>query len=354
MATDSLPQGPLLTGKVPPQLLAQLLDSLGADAPDDLILGPGIGHDAAVVAAAGPNGEDSYFVLASDPITLGGHRPGWHAVHVNANDVACLGADPRWFLLTVLAPPGTDATELDALLRDVTNACREIGATLVGGHTEITDAVQRLVLSGTMIGVFPAPGGAERLIRSDGARRGDALIQIGPIAIEGTALLASDAESRLSAAGLTDAELAVARDLLRDPGISVLPAAGAVRALPGLHALHDPTEGGLATAALELAEAAGLSIELQAGAILRHPLTDRVAAALDLDPLGLLASGALLAAVHAEHAPDLLRQLDNAGAQAAQIGSLRASNQPAILVANGATRPLPRFERDELVRVLAP
>ncbi len=354
MATDSVPQGPLPTGKVPPQLLAQLLDLLGTDSSDDLILGPGVGRDAAVVASRGPNGDDTYFVLASDPITLAGYRPGWHAVHVNTNDVACLGADPHWFLLTVLGPPGTEAAALDALMRDVRDACRQVGATLVGGHTEVTDAVQRLVLSGTMIGVFPGGGGAGRLIRSDAAREGDALIQIGPIAIEGTALLASAVGSRLSAAGLTDAELAAARDLLAEPGISVLPAATAVRGLPGLHALHDPTEGGLATAAFELAAAAGLSLELQADAILRHPLTDRVAAALDLDPLGLLASGALLAAVDADQAPALLRQLHNSGARAAQIGSLRASNQPAILVANGATRSLPRFERDELVRVLAP
>ncbi len=354
MASNAFPQGPLPTGKVPPQLLVRLLNLAGTDCPDDLIVGPGIGRDAAVVAAPGSNGEDTHFILASDPITLSDHRPGWHAVHVNANDVACLGADPRWFLLTVLAPPGTEATALDALIRDVNEACRETGATLVGGHTEVTTAVQRLVLSGTMIGVLPGPDGVKRLIRSDGAQRDDALIQIGPIAIEGTALLASDADSRLSAAGLSDGELIAARELLRNPGISVLRAATAARAQPGLHALHDPTEGGLATAALELAEAAGLSVELHSGAILRHPLTDRVSAALDLDPLGLLASGALLAAVEPQHVPAMLRQLDNVGVRAAQIGSLRASNRPAILAANGTTRSLPRFERDELVRILAP
>ena len=347
MASDSLTDGPLPTGKLAPELLAQLLSALDANAPDDLVLGPGIGRDAAVVASG--SGDDC-FVLASDPITFAGPRPGWEAVHVNANDVACLGADPRWFLVTVLAAPGTEAADLETLLRDVQDACREVGATLVGGHTEVTNAVQRLVLSGTMVGLTTAG----QLIRSDGAREGDALIQIGPIAIEGTALLASDAAPLLKAAGLTDAELAAARDLLIDPGISVLPAALTVRSLPGLHAMHDPTEGGIATAAIELAEAAGLSVELQAGPLLRHPLTDRVTAALDLDPLGLLASGTLLAAVDAEQASAVLRQLHNSGEQAARIGSLRGPRQPAILVSNGATRSLPRFPRDEVVRVLAP
>ena len=283
-------------GKLPPELLERMLGAPGAT-PDGLVLGPGPGRDAAVVQL-----DDRYLVLAADPISFPTPRPGWYAVHVNANDVACLGADPRWFLCTALAPPGSDASAFDALFDDLQAACRQTRATLVGGHTEITDAVDRLVLSGTMIGEMAVAD----LVRSDGACEGDALIQVGPIAIEATAVLAVELRERLLEAGLDDGELTQAGALLDNPGISVLPAARALRGLPGLHAMHDPTEGGIATAAAELATAANLSPRLDGDAVLRHPLTERLAAVLDLDPLGLLASGTLLAAIDPEAAAQIL------------------------------------------------
>jgi hydrogenase expression/formation protein HypE len=332
------------TGKVPPELLSRLLTGTDVEVPD-LVLGPRLGRDAAVVQFA-----DGYAVLASDPVTFPTARPGWYVVHVNANDVACLGAEPRWFLATILVPPTTDETELEAIFHHLRAACTEVGATLAGGHTEVSDAVTRPVVAGTMIGEVPP----QRLHLAQGARSGDALIQIGAIAIEGTALLAIEIPDRLRAAGLSSRELEQAQALLVDPGISVLPMARAIWPLPGLHALHDPTEGGIATACWELAEGAGLGITLESEAMVVHPLSQRVCAALEVDALGLLASGTLLAAVEAETAAEAVRELNNSGHSAAVIGHLGEPAQPAILVADGATRALPRFWRDEVARILAP
>ena len=331
-------------GKLPPEMLELLLGTTGAT-PDGLVLGPGPGRDAAVVQV-----DDRYLVLAADPISFPTPRPGWYAVHVNANDVACLGADPRWFLATVLLPPSTPEPELESLFDDLRSACAEVGAFLVGGHTEITDAVHHPVLAGAMIGEAPR----DRLFLSGAGRPGDLILQLGPIAIEGTAILATEAAPALRAAGLDDAELTAAAALLDDPGISVLPAARALWLLPGLRSLHDPTEGGIATAAWELADASGLGLRLEHAAIRRHPLTDRIATALEIDSLGLLASGSLLAVFDPTEAANAVRDLHNSSHEAAIVGELSGSGRQAILSEDGATRVLPRFQRDELTRVLAP
>lgn len=331
------------TGKLPPELLARLLGD--APRPPGLLQGPGPGRDAAVVDLGG-----RYAVLAADPVSFAAQRPGWYAVHVNANDVACLGADPRWFLATVIVPPTAQGDDLTTLFADLHAASADVGAVLAGGHTEVSDAVAHPLIAGTMIGEAP-PG---RLFPSDGARPGDALLQIGPIAIEGTALLAREATGALRDAGMSPADIDAAAALLFEPGISVLAAARVAWTTPGLHALHDPTEGGIATAAWELAQAAGLGVTLDREAILRHPLTDAVATACDADWLGLLASGALLAAVAPAHASQALAHLHKRGHAAALVGALGQPGQPAILRVDGASRPLPRFWRDEVARVLAP
>ena len=379
-------------GKLDPALLDALLQALSSsgldaapqhDAPlreAEITLGPGPGRDAAVVRLP-----DRYLVLAADPVTFaesaGGVAPAADAavVHVNANDVVCLGADPRWFLATILVPPETEEAQLRSLFQAIDTACRQVGATLVGGHTEVTDAVTRPVVAGTMIGDAPL----DRLYASSDVRPGDDLIQIGPVAIEGTALLAGAVPGVLREAGLSAAEITQAVALAADPGISVVPAARAAWGAPGLHSLHDPTEGGIATACREMAghtsaghtfsghesispEAPGagrLAVEIDDQALRVHPLTARIAAALSLDWRGLLASGALLAAVDSAHSGAFLQRLNSAGHAAARIGRFTAAQAPdasgsdretAILRGPEGTRALPRFARDEALRVLTP
>src|SRR6185437_13945483 len=112
---------------------------------------------------------------AADPITFPTPRPGWYAVHVNANDVAARGATPRWFLATLLLPPTATAAGARALLDEIAAACAEVGATLVGGHTEITATVGAPVVAGCMLGTVP-PG---PLRRTGGGRVGDDLLLTG-------------------------------------------------------------------------------------------------------------------------------------------------------------------------------
>ncbi len=297
---------------------------LGDAQAEGVIQGPGIGRDAAIVEWGG-----RALVATSDPITFVDADAGRLAVTVNANDILAVGAEPEWLLATILAPVGANAEQITELIGELQSACDDRSIALVGGHTEVTDAVNRIIVSCTLIGSAPLG----QIIKSDGARDGDVLIQAGAAAVEGTAILGHP-------------------ELLDEPGISIAAAARALRGVEGVHAMHDVTEGGIATAALELADAAGIGVELQADEIVWLSETIKVCAARGLDPLGLLGSGTLLAAVDPAVVGLALSALDDAGVDAAVIGTV-AAGIPATLDDGGRKRALPRFGRDEALRALA-
>lgn len=334
----------MLPGKLPPDTLARLLAQVPHRDPRVLI-GPGIGRDAAVI----DNGGAKLLVAKADPITFATGQIGRYAVHVNANDIACMGATPAWFLATVFLPDGAEPAMADAIFQQITDGCAELNIELVGGHTEVTYRLDRPIVSGAMLGEV----GRDRLVRAENARPGDAVIMTRGIAIEGTAVLAREAPEALAAAGVSAKDIKRAQRLIADPGISVvreaMAACGAVR----VHAMHDPTEGGLATALHELAEACGTGLQVYAKAIEVLSVTRTICEALGLDPLGLLASGALLLAVADPDCEAALRAVRDAGAPACRIGSLLPAKDGVIMMADKQSRPVPRFARDEVARFLS-
>lgn len=321
-------------------MLASLLARLPADDPR-VRVGPRVGEDAAVIEMG-----DRLLVAKTDPITFATDVVGWYAVHVNANDIATMGAEPRWFMATALLPERTEERAVEAIFDQIAEACRGLGVIAVGGHTEITLDLARPILIGCMLGETTP----DRLVTSAGARPGDVVILAGPIAVEGTALLAREAGGALCARGLGEAALEEARGLLFRPGISVVAAAQAACGAGGVTALHDPTEGGLATGLLELALASGVGLEIEADAVPALPLTREVCAALGLDPLGLIASGSLLIAAKAAAADGVLRALADAGVSAACIGRVVGPEHGLLLLERGRARPIPRFAQDEVAR----
>jgi hydrogenase expression/formation protein HypE len=331
---------PYPLGKLPTEHLARLLARYAPIDPR-VIVGPGVGRDAAVIDVS-----DRYLVAKTDPITFATDEIGRYAVHVNANDVACTGAAPRWFLATLLLPEShTPPALADAIFDQIADACRELGVALVGGHTEITYGLDRPIVVGCMLGeVLP-----EKLVRPEGARPGDALLITKGIAVEGTAIIAREGVNRLS--GLNGAFLERCRGFLHDPGISVARDASVATAAGKVHAMHDPTEGGLATGLWELAEAAAVGLEVDETAIPILPETRILCGQMGLDPLGLIASGALLLAVKPEDAGAILYALREAGIAAAHIGRVAEKEQGAVLRGETSERPLPRFVRDEIARL---
>ena len=328
------------TGKLPQAELLRLLTPFQTTDPR-VILGPALGHDAAVVDFG-----DRYVATKSDPITFATEEIGWYVVHINANDIACVGATPRWFIVTLLLPPGKTTPALaEQIFMQLQAACSEVGAALIGGHTEITHGLDRPIAVGTMLGEV-AP---ERLVRSDGACPGDRLLLTKGIAIEGSAILARELAPQLRARVTADV-LARAAGFLHTPGISVVREAQLLAALEGVHAMHDPTEGGVATGIQELVGAAGWGAVIERAALPILPETAALCCALDLNPLGLIASGALLAAVAPEALPRALETLRAAGIPAAEIGAVTEAPGVFLRDADGVM-PLPRFDRDELAHL---
>lgn len=325
------------------KLDAALLDELLARFPvadPQVVVGPRVGEDVAVIDLG-----NCYLLAKTDPITFATDQIGWYAVHVNANDIATAGAAPRWFLATLLLPAGqTTADTVSAIFDQIADACRELQIALVGGHTEITYELNRPILAGQMLAVVDK----DRLVTTAGAQVGDEVILTKGVAVEGTALIAREKGESLRAAGLAPELLERASQFLFQPGISVVRDALVAVEAGGVHAMHDPTEGGVATGLHEVADAAGVGLRVERERIPILPECRALCAPFGLDPLGLLASGALLITAAPAATPAIQAALRRAGIRSAVIGCLRPPEEGRVLVEDGRERPLPRFDQDEI------
>jgi hydrogenase maturation factor len=330
-------------GKLPSELLGQLIGRYVRRDPSVLI-GPGVGRDAAAIRIG-----DRALVVKTDPITFVTADIGRYLVNVNANDIACMGATPRWLLVTALLPEKSTTPQLaEEIFASLAGAADQLGILLVGGHSEITLGIDRPILIGQLIGEA-AP---DQLLDIATAQPGDAVLLCSGIAIEGTSILAREARDRLGALPADLIERAA--DLLQSPGLSVLPAALALRSSgAAIRGLHDPTEGGLMTALAELCEATNLGIEVDEASIHVLPETRAVCDALGLDAYGLIASGALLAVLAPDGIEAALSAVREAGIACEHIGTLLADPSSRTLRRAGERIPLPAFAVDEIARIFA-
>jgi len=333
MALNFLP-----VGKLPPDILATLL----ANAPSQdsrLIIGPGIGLDCAVIDMG-----TTLLTLKSDPITFATDEIGWYAVQVNANDIATSGAVPRWFLVTLLLPQERTSQEmLEAITQQLFNACRELGIVLVGGHTEVTADLLRPIIVGTMIGEVEKT----KLITPRGAQPGNRLLLTKGVPIEGTAILAREFSDRLINI-LTQDELNTAANFLYDPGISVLHDTRLALVAGTVTAMHDPTEGGLACALWELAQACQYQILFDPKVVPIPSISARICHTLNIDPLSAIASGALLLTCPPEDASSIQVALQAEGIACTDIGSIAEGPTSVRQLTVTGYEPFPYPERDAI------
>jgi hydrogenase maturation factor len=341
MATNLAPRS-LPVGKLPAEALAALLARLPATDPRVLI-GARPGEDAAVVAIG-----DRCLVVTTDPVTFVRDRVGWYAVHVNANDVAVLGAAPQWFFAVLLLPEGrTNLALVSEIFDDVRETCAAVGASLCGGHTEITAGLERPIVVGQMIGEVSA----ERLVRKEHLRVGDQVLLTQGVAIEGTAILAREKRAALEgrvAAALLDR----AQQMLFTPGISVVEAARIATSAGEVHAMHDPTEGGLVSGLVELAHAASAGLRIEPERIHVFPETRAISEAFGVDPLRLIASGALLVGAPPADIAPIRHALAARGIPSSVIGEVVSAGQGIRMRQQDQWVEIVPPERDELARVL--
>jgi len=173
------------------------------------------------------------------------------------------------------------------------------------------------------------------------------------VPLEGAAILARECGDEAKRRGVGADVIGRARDFLRRPGISVLPEAElACRAAP-VHAMHDPTEGGLVTACWELAQAGEVGVRVNREQI---PVLDEGRAlceAFGLDPLGTIASGSLLLAADPDDAGAILGAWRGAGIAGAAIGKVTPAAAGVTLASGAIARPMPSFPQDEISKIFA-
>jgi hydrogenase expression/formation protein HypE len=331
------------------KLRAAALSSLFAAHPvkdPRVVVGPRVGEDAAVLDMG-----DRYLIATTDPITFATDEIAWYALCVNANDVAVRGAKPRWFLATLLLPEGatTDAS-VSALFDQLAEACDELDIALVGGHTEVTHGLDRPVIVGTMLGEVAK----DKLVTTGGAQVGDAVILTKGVPIEGAAIIARARGAELIARGMRRSVIERAKRFLRTPGLSVLPEAEIACELAQVHAMHDPTEGGVATALVELADAANVGLRIDRDRITIVPEGAELCRAVGLDPLGTIASGALLLTLAPGEAGIVIHALARESIDCHYIGQVVPREEGVTLVDGNRREPIPVFSEDEITKLFAP
>lgn len=297
----------------------------------DVLLGADIGEDCAALDFGG-----EACVMSTDPITGASANIGTLAVHISANDVASSGARPTAMLITMLIPPHLTLGDIERVCADMAKTADELDIDIIGGHTEVTDAVSRIVISTTVFGRIAS----DKLIRSSGAQPGDDIVMTKYAAIEGTYIISNDHMDKLDGV-LSEGELDEARRLIGS--LSVLDE-GMIGAACGVSAMHDVTEGGVLGAVHELCDASGCGCLLYRDDISVLGATRKICDTLNLDVYRLIGSGSML--ITTPDSAALLKALSQSGINAAVIGRMSAEGRNVM--SNGVTETLLPPGKDEL------
>ncbi|KAB3529609.1 AIR synthase [Alkaliphilus pronyensis] len=324
-------------GKLPTSLLKEVVFSELTNRSEEVLVRPSTGEDCAVLDF------DKYVcVLSTDPITGAVEDIGKLAVHISCNDVASNGLQPIGIMLTILAPTNTTKEDIRQVMVDANKAATSIGVEIIGGHTEITDAVNRMVISTTAIGKQLK----SKMILTKGAKAGDIVVMTKHAAIEGASIIAKDYYHRLKGK-MNDTQINNA--IAFSDQLSVVKE-GVIAGEFGVNSMHDATEGGVLGALWELAEASKLGIEVDIERIPIKAETKAICEIMDINPYRLISSGVMIITVDEEKAQDLIEILEKEGVEATRIGKILKENR--LIKQAGKTTNMEEPDTDELYKVI--
>lgn len=323
-------------GKLPePVLIRSVLREIGHRR-DEVLVGPGVGQDCASVEI----GPGEVFVLSSDPITGTVKEMGSHSVYVTANDLAASGAEPLGIMLTIMLPEETEEAQLKEMMRGVEKACEILHMEVMGGHTEITRAVNQPLISLTGVGKMKK----EDLITTSGIKPGQDLVVTKWIGLEATSMIAKEREKEL----LNRFSLAFMEEAKNlDQHLSVLPEAR-IAAASGASAMHDVTEGGIFGALWEMGSGGGVGLTIDLRSIPIRQETVEICEEFGLNPYQIMSSGSLLVAI--DDGEELVSKLQQEGINASVVGKTTAGKD-RILRNRGEVRYLDKPQPDELYKI---
>ena len=324
-------------GKVPENVLKRsILKQIKTKRPEVLV-GAQVGEDCAIIGLE----PDEVMVLSTDPITGTTKEMGRWAVMISANDIASSGAEVIGVLVCAMLPPRIREIKIREMMQEIETCCQELNIQCVGGHTEITDAVNRPVLTITGIGKVKK----DKMLPTKGAKPGQDIVVTKWIGLEGSAILAKEREAELAEVFpkyLVDEakEYSQYLSILKEAAIAVK---------SNVSAMHDITEGGVFGALWEMAESAGVGLSIELKKIPIKQATVEICNYFDVNPYELMSSGSLMIA--ADNGYDLVRVLGESGIHAAVIGKVTEGNDR--VVSNGEeTRFLEPPKVDELYKAL--
>ncbi|OAI18823.1 hydrogenase expression/formation protein HypE [Methylomonas lenta] len=273
-----------------------------------------------------------------EPLEFPGGNIGSLAVHGTINDLAVSGAIPLYLTLNAFIEEGLEVALLDRVLESMAQACRESNVSVVAGDTKVLRRGQGggIYFATTGIGIRPS----HLKLGMQQIRPGDAILLSGSVGDHGTAVLLAREQFGLSGE-------------LNSDSASVLPICQALTELAGLRFMRDPTRGGLATVAHEMANATQASVRLIETQI---PVLDPVRMVCEIlgyDPMYLASEGRVVAVIDPATSDTAIEKLHALGyTDAAIIGHVEVGRAQVILQTEiGGERILQELEDDPLPRI---
>lgn len=303
----------------------------------EVLIRPAVGEDCAAVDFG-----EEVLIISTDPITGTASEVGKLAVNINLNDIASNGVAPFGLMLTVLAPVGTSLEEIEMVMSQAAIEAEKNQVEIMGGHTEITDAVNRIVVSAVAIGKQPK----SELIKTSDIAVDDVIIMTKTVGLEGTGIIAFEKEAELTTQ-FGPEMVADAKKLLDQTSVVK---EGVLAGKFKIHGMHDVTEGGLLGAIWELCDASGLGCIIDTASIPIQSSTALICDHYDIDPLRLISSGSLIIIACEETAEILLKKFDEEGVDAQVIGKI--IDDACLIDDEGELFEIPPPEGDALYDVL--
>ncbi|MBU3090831.1 AIR synthase family protein [Clostridium sp. CF011] len=314
--------------------LKQIIDNNKSVVRGDVRIRSGIGEDCSVI-----NFGEYECVVSTDPITGADKNMGKLAVHINCNDIASCGVEPVGILVTILVPPTATIEDIKNIMSEIDEETKKLNVEILGGHTEVTEAVNKIIVSCTAIG----KGKAQGAVATSGAKIGDEIVVTKLLCMEGTSIIVNDHLDRIQGV-LTPKEIEIAKDYISS--ISVVNE-GRIAGEFGVNSMHDITEGGVLGALWEVAEASNLGFKAYSDKMPISDITYKICERLNIDPLKFISSGSMLITVAS--GKELVDKLNSNGVQATVIGKMTASR--GILVKDETCKDVLPPTRDELFSI---
>lgn len=323
-------------GKIPNSILKEIVLGKLNNNRKEILLRPGIGEDCCAVDFG-----EYACVLTTDPITGAVNQVGNIAVNVACNDIASSGAEPLGLLITLLAPPKTTENDIETIMTAICDTATALNVDIIGGHTEITAAVNQVVIISTAVAKILK----DKLVTTSGAKHGDDIVMTKTAGIEGTAIIASDCE-KLLGERMTKEQIDKAKGFVKR--ISVVKE-GIIAGRFGVNSMHDVTEGGILGALWEIGEASGVGMEVYEDMIPVEDETSLICEMLKINPLKLISSGSLL--ITCADGLSLVRELNKNGVNAALIGKITHDTN-RVLYGRSGIETINEPETDELFKII--